>query len=342
MRRSRFLSFFLSFFKGSLLVVGTLAVCIALLEGAVRLFLPVRNVGPSFTMYDPVYGKRLKPNFEADRFTPEFEMHLATNSLGFRGGEPIGRIDHPILFFGDSFTMGYGVTDGDEFPAIVGEHLLNSEIEEPVQVVNVGMGDNGNGRPLKFLRDEAVDLKPRLIVLQLAENDFYDNIKERLFKLNDAGDGLVELDVGLPGKAQRAQAWIEAIPGAQYSYLVGFAREAVSAVMALGAPKRTGSTSKEAEERDRLTYRLVQELLSSAEEMSWPSVVLTVGLSDHRLRALRDLSDRYDVDLINVPSKQQRSDLYYAVDGHWNAAGHAFVADLILSWLEDNSDVWFD
>src|SRR5512139_2958291 len=86
-----------------------LLVSLALCELFVRAFVVVRNVGPSFTVYDADYGNRLRPSFSTVRIAPEFTMRLTTNSLGFRGPEPDAPPRGVVLFLGDSFTMGYGV-----------------------------------------------------------------------------------------------------------------------------------------------------------------------------------------------------------------------------------------
>ncbi len=84
------------------LTAGLLAVSlllgIAVLEVGVRLLIPVRNVGLSFTVYDPVYGRRLKQDASIRRITPGFTMQLTTNSLGHRGPEPREPLDVPILW----------------------------------------------------------------------------------------------------------------------------------------------------------------------------------------------------------------------------------------------------
>ena len=43
------------------------------------------------------------------------------------------------------------------------------------------------------------------------------------------------------------------------------------------------------------------------------------------------------VTLLRLPGKQDRPDLYYRVDGHWNAAGHRHVAETLLPVLSDPS-----
>ena len=99
----------------ALSLIGLL-IGIGVSELFVRNFISVRDVGPSFTTYDPVYGTTLKKSFSAQRITPEFTMRFTTNSDGFRGPELGNLSSRSILFLGDSFTMGYGVNDGEEFP----------------------------------------------------------------------------------------------------------------------------------------------------------------------------------------------------------------------------------
>ena len=91
-----------------------------------------------------------------------------------------------MFFIGDSYTMGYGVSDGEEFPELVRRELVARRLEIPV--FNAGTGDTGNGRWVKFLRNEGGRLNPRLVILQVSENDFADNLKEGLFAIAPSGD----------------------------------------------------------------------------------------------------------------------------------------------------------
>lgn len=127
----------------SLLLV--IPACGAGLEILVRLFVPVRNVGPTFSVYDSVYGKRHKPSFQTVRSSPEFRMAFTTNSEGFRGPEEPKR-KGGVLFIGDSFTEGYGVNDGEEFPALVRDEMRKRMGRAAPPVWNAGIGDVGNGR----------------------------------------------------------------------------------------------------------------------------------------------------------------------------------------------------
>ncbi len=305
---------------------------LVLMEGIVRAFVTVRNVGPSFSTFDPIYGKRLKSSFSTVRATPEFQMTFSTNAMGFRGGEVQLEQSRPILFVGDSFTMGYGVSDGAEFPAIVGRRL-------GAAIVNAGIGDSGNGRVLKFLQNEGHDLDPRLVVVQFTENDFQDNRRERMYAIDPSTNMLIDLGVPEAGRLHRAQAWIEAVPWLAHSHLVGFARQVVSEALRPRAASRQAPGMAEQRGGDRLTFELAGEILALLSARRWPALVITVGLSERRLATMQDICRRYGVDLIVVPSKEHAPHLYYQIDGHWNAQGHAHVADLVVALLKRNGDI---
>jgi len=59
-----------------------------------------------------------------------------------------------LFVIGDSYTEGYGVNDGEEFPRLVGQRL--SQRYGPMTVINYGVGNTGNGRWIKILERDAV------------------------------------------------------------------------------------------------------------------------------------------------------------------------------------------
>ena len=311
------------------------ALSLAVCEGVVRAFVTVRDVGPSFTVYDPALGQRLKASFHAVRYTPEFTMTFSTNSLGRRGPEPAMSREHPILFLGDSFTMGYGVNDGEEFPALVAAELARRGHAAPA-VVNLGIGDSGQGVWVKLLRDEAPRLEPRLVVFQMFWNDPDDNLRERLFTLDPSG-ALRELAVPPPGVQRRVQTAIELVPGLNRLYLIGLLRQ----LSLRGAQPPPGPSSMAGpaggtappEPGVELTTRLVAESLEICRRNGWPSLALLAGLSGDLARAAHEVFARSGVEAIDIPGQDERPDLYYAVDVHWNAAGHRYVASRLVERL---------
>lgn len=307
--------------------VGLLLIVSLFMLGAceltVRAFVPVRNVGPSFTMHSPVYGKRIRPSISVTRITPEFVMRLSTNAQGFRQPDEVPLNSHPILFLGDSFTMGYGVDDGSEFVA-----LIRKRRPDDGPFLNAGMGDNGNGRWLKFLTREAPRFAPRLIVLQVMKNDFNDNRAERLFVLQEGE--LVEQPVAPPGPRDRVQSTINALPALANLYLVGLLRQ----VRLPSGTGRTDTGGNETDDPDELTFRLIDRAVELCEEQGWPVLGLSVGLEGAQLERLKQLFDDHQAPLLVAPNQETHPELYYETDGHWNAQGHAYAADLVADAID--------
>ncbi len=319
------------------LILVSLALSLAAAECLVRLSVPVRNVGPSFTRFDPVYGKRLKTDFTCRRDTPEFTMHFRTNRLGFRGSQPTGELRNVILFVGDSFTLGYGVSDGQEFPALIEAALVERHGPGPgaASVINAGIGDSGNGHWVKFLRDQAAQYEPRLVVLQVTGNDFGDNLREGLFDLSPDGE-LAERPVKQAGWARRAQAVIEAVPGLSYSHLIGLLRQALTPQPAAAPLHKTAAAHEPAawSGAEKLTFALIERSLGLCRQNRWPTILVAVEIPAAQNEELHRRCAAFDTPVLEVPRKKTKPDLYFQTDGHWNADGHAIVAQMLMAHIE--------
>jgi lysophospholipase L1-like esterase len=320
------------------MTIGSLTVALAFAEVVVRVFLPVREVGPRFAIYDPVYGKTLRKNFSGERRMLESTYTLSTNSLGFRGPEPEAPLKDTILFLGDSFTMGFGVTDGREYPAVVRAALRAELGSAAPEVINAGIGNTGNGRWIRFLARDAKALSPKVVVFQFCQNDISDNLREAFFSLTDSGE-LVEAPSPVKKSGlRRAQELVETIPGITSSYLFNLALEAMLtdrtwATAAGGAPISEPREHPHYEHIITLTAKLVERSILGAQQNGWPTIlVLPIELLPPELHArLRAVADAHDTPVIELPAKQDRPELYFAIDGHWNDAGHADAAKALLA-----------
>ena len=308
----------------SLTLLGIL-IGLALCEVFVRAFVNVRNVGPSFSVYDPFYGKVLKKNFSASRFSPEFTMRFTTNARGFRGPPMASTSVRPILFLGDSFTLGYGVTDGREFPDLV-RKALNAKRPDTVPVINAGIGDNATGMWVKFLRAEGEALNPGLVVLQVHATDYFDNIRHNVYRMTSDG-ALHEQPVAPPGFKRKVQTVIEAVPGLMYCHLMGLVKQSLTGV--------AGIPSDEVNDvEDPLLLRLLEEVVNLCDEHQCPVLGVLADLPEARLAALKALFDAHGAPTVVIPTKDDRPDLYFKVDGHWNESGQRYVADRVLEAIE--------
>jgi hypothetical protein len=317
--------------KNGILVLAGLVAALTACELYLRAFFPIRSVGESLSRYDPIYGSSLKPNLHTVRKSIDFTMQLSTNSLGFRGAEPTEPPTNGIVFLGDSYTMGYGVNDGEEFPALIAAKLKSRYPNRNIPVVNMGVGRTGNGRWLKFLRRDASRYAPRLIVLQLMGNDYEDNALEGLFTLGVDQHELIEQPVPPPDRERELQRVLELVPPLADSYLVGLLRQAWTDPSSALAPAGTEARWPDGQTQsyDLLTYRIVEESIRTAQRNHWDVVFACVGVEGERYAALVDHLSPLGVRPIRLPSKSEAPELYYRIDGHWNASGHAVAADEI-------------
>lgn len=308
------------------LLIGIVAIVLTFgaLELFVRAFVTVRNVGPAFTVYDPIYGKRLKANLHATRIAPEFRFDFNTNSLGMRDPEPTKLPTDGVVFIGDSFTEGYGVGDNEAFSALIRAGLVGRGVTVPV--LNTGMGNNGNGRWIKFFEYDAARFRPRLVVFQVMANDFDDNRAEHLFQLDAAGD-LHELPVPPPGLARKFQTLVDDVPGLPYSYLVNFVGMAAEAWAAKGT---TFSADTDSLPSDRLTYALVRTAIDKARATGADVIGILVGLTGQRHEKMARIFKDQGLTVLDGPNRQDAPGMFYKIDGHWNAAGHRRAAELLL------------
>ncbi len=326
-------------------VLNSLASAIGILfalvvvEFTIPFFISLRDVGPSFTIYDPEFGKRIKPNISVMRAAPEFRFRLTTNSLGARGPEPEYPLHNSILFLGDSFTMGYGVSDGEEYPALVRAELRRRHGNLAPPVVNLGIGGSGNGVWIKQIRKTAPALSPRVVIMQVLDNDFDDNLHERLFELDDSG-WLVELSIPAPSWGRRTQSLIEAVPWLSNTNLVGLLRQA----MAPRFPSITPSNTKPAERPafstqpepgDQLTLKILAMAIELCNAHGWQVLGLLVGLQHGHLEQTKGVFVDANAPFLVLPPREERPDLYYAIDGHWNALGHVEAARQVISKLDE-------
>ena len=80
---------------------------------------------------------------------------------------------------------------------------------------------------------------------------------------------------------------------------------------------------------DRLFLGILEHTLAICRARGWPAAVISVRIGGTRLHEMQRMCERLGATLIDIRNREARPDLYYAVDSHWNPAGHRFVADLI-------------
>lgn len=152
--------------------VATLLVTVLTL-GAVEVLLRAIDYPPA--AFSPwirsgKFGFRLAPGIRVRMRGPEYDVEVATNSLGMRDDEPRPQAHPRVLLLGDSFAMGYGVDRG----RIFADRL---EADLGVDVVNAGTGGYEIVQQPRVLAEYGPGLKPDLVLYalylgnDLAQND---------------------------------------------------------------------------------------------------------------------------------------------------------------------------
>jgi lysophospholipase L1-like esterase len=318
--------------KNLLLILLSLLFTVTLSEAFLRWHVPP-IAGVSFSEYDPTYGKVVKKNARGYRIRPEYTTIITTNSLGLRGPDLFREWPNDaVLFLGDSFTFGVGVSDGEEYPQLIAQRMKEDPKFQHVPVLNLGIGDNGNGRWLKFLREKGDSLSPKLIVLQLHFTDFTDNLNEQSFRIGEK-DELIELSANQAKKrVQSLQEIVELIPGVDRLYLVGLLRHLYSTANQ-SAQKSPDHMETDTAGSDRLTYRIIENILKLCRNKSWPLLSVMIDIEGQRKDRLTSLFATYNVSFVHLPSKKQAPDWYYEIDGHWTPKGHRLAVERIFPEL---------
>lgn len=165
-------------------MAAALVVGLLLAEVAVRMFAPqqlpsqaqIREyVLRGMYVADEQAGYRLAPGFSGRLERLGHVTEFSTNSLGFRGEEPGPKTKPRIAAFGDSFTFGWGVPQGEEWIHWAGREL--SRRGGPgVETLNCGVNGYGTDNARIALERLGPALQPDLVVLGFFANDYVDNL----------------------------------------------------------------------------------------------------------------------------------------------------------------------
>lgn len=313
---------------------------------------------------------RLRPGSSGALVQEEFETTVHVNSHGYRGAEfevPKRPGVRRVLAIGDSFTFGWGVEDGETYPA-----RLEGFLEDDVEVVNAGFAAGYYPDTYYvYLREYALALEPDLIVIGLyVGNDLdHDKVHENQWAETDE-DGLpvrirsttTQFVDGFRFPAQLP--WPYRYPVLRNSHL-------------LHAAVRLGQRRPEAEPleyfnhfiyradylpRTREAVGKVQRLLGEMHELANAAAVpLVVMLIPAREQVVPEAHpfDRFEymqgheldkpqrlvtafcekrgiptIDLLGAMRERARDEeLYFPRDRHWNRAGCEFAAALVAEQL---------
>ena len=282
-------------------------------------------------MYDPELSYTLKKNSVYNHTNPEFSNMVRVNHAGLRD-DSSSLIRPDIICLGDSYTQGWGVTQGLTFASLI-------ERATKLKVLNAGITSYGTAREMLLLnRLDTSNLK--YLIIQYCYNDFSEN---ELFLKNNS-----YLPIGSQEKIERGFRSHElARKYFPFKYSLTMLRMYLRRNLINKAASPEPGVSGLTPDSDRSYVgpsadAFVKILAGSKINFSKTKVFLmdtnAYPLFDHHL--LDTVEDRIqtqnlpasfkeNVHIIKFPELNHRR-YFYPLDNHLNNAGHRLIADKIL------------
>ena len=325
-----------------LLFSVALALALVAAEAAVRVgFAADYDVHPrGLYSADPAVGYVPTPGFTGVFERPEFRHTVTIAPSGLRGTDPAPRTDSTfrILSLGDSFTWGVGVGDAETYPRRLQERLARRFPDVAIDVLNAGVPGYGTADELRLLEMRIDRFDPDLVTVQfLAENDFNDNRRPARDRV-EVRDGWLHAAEpprpGLGGALERVK---------QTSVFARLLSERAGYLAARLGLRAATDGDRFTNEDTALAAELLGKIAAIARRHDAPTLVIfTTGqtpvIADREvavaaapaIAAAAVAADARFVDLsAPMRRREDRLELYYPLDGHWTATGHAAAAEIL-------------
>lgn len=322
---------------------------------------------------DPPGRCRLTPGYEGRIFNrAEYSVPIRVNRHGLRGpqiGAPSAGTLR-VLAIGDSFVFGVGVEDDETFVASLAARLTRPE--RPAEGLNAGVPTFGVPDAESWLARHGLDLEPDVVVLGVfLGNDLIDASPDR--PAIHLVDGLMvpaasprglkawlhrrsHLYVALKGLLERpALESLRARLGLGEPWTVRTLREEFTVyhrdaprALAPAIAATDGALERLAASARASGFTLLALLIPSEVQLDrarWNDALAALKLAPEAHdpampgRILRRLLTKHGIPAVDpAPRLAARmasgEELYFALDRHWTAAGHAVAAAELALYLE--------
>ena len=337
----------------SLIIISTL---FALLLGeiALRLIgLKPLYVSPErarFWRYDPLLGWAHEPGQQGVFETPQFRTAVRINEKGLRDREHSyerQNNNERILVLGDSFAWGYGVEEAERF-----SQLLEGSLG--VEAINAGVSGYSTDQELLWYKNEGIKYDVDLVILQVAGNDIGDNDRQIVSTIYYKPKFIIEkgklVPTGYPVPKTGPQGmFIYSV--SQRSALAYFLAQRYFDFLSLYGKFKANSeqanstvsgTSPEKEPFE-LTIGLIDEIRNITESRHAKFMIVTTDRwwNDPAGETYQDFINTLRnkgflvLDVESMPGFDPET-MLISNDGHWNRAGHKFVAEKIKAYIENH------
>lgn len=312
---------------------------------------------------------RYRPDVSLSYKASEFDMRIRINKDGLRGGPASPLDDTPtILFIGDSFTFGWGVSEDQRYSEAMGRLIAQTMPGAKVRIVNAGHWMYTFDQELVLMKQLVARYHPKVVV-----QDFYWMHIRTLFghQYGRAADGALQsvtdpkIMVNDRGVLKFRSDLLER-PPLQSQLVAVVARAILNRDLRERAGEWISYMRPGPQNADlwALTEELVDETIRTLQaagiayvpfllpvsiefpggnwaNVGWtaatPPADIDVALPGARLAAM---FTRRGVDIVELAppmrvlvAERGGPALYYPQDGHWTAAGHALAAEVLAPYV---------
>jgi len=254
----------------ALLALGSLVLALVAFEIALAFFAPHKVLTRAYhERYDPLMGwvnKPLKNEGVHFEYAPSLFFHVTHNSLGLRGKET-GYEKRPgtrrILFAGDSYFWGYGVSDAE-----VLTEVLQRALPPSYEVLNGGTIGYGTDQEFLWLKNEGLRYRPDIVIFGFS-----------------AANDLVEIATSVAYFTPKPIFVFEGNDLALKNVPVPRTEQADR--KSLGSPRTAFGKLKQFLRYHTHTYPFVAARLNSRPD--WRDFFVTVGLADEYMQEIGDV-----------------------------------------------------
>jgi len=302
------------------------------------------------------------PGYSGTLTSKEFTVDVRAGSLGLRVRDldfAALSTEHPYLFIGDSYFFGWGVEQEQRLSELFGSKI--AEDGRPAPVVNLSFPGWGTYHYLAVWEQFVPQLKPRFVIIGMfIGNDFTDDLKQS-WRSHEAGGASVAPENRPTSLFLRFKlAAREMISTSPVLSVVNHALWMSPAFRSLFSGleirnDRIALYETASSDLQKQLYAATESALDSLARLSHAQGVplLVVLIPDHLQVLMSDLFRGYDFDkpqrtiqaflhergiacfdllpiFRGTPSPDE---MFFREDKHWNAKGHAFVAEALRQCL---------
>jgi lysophospholipase L1-like esterase len=301
-----------------------------------------------FWKYDSLLGWAHQPGQEGVFETPQFRTVVRINENGLRDREHSYERQNDnerILVLGDSFAWGYGVEESERF-----SQLLEGALG--VEVINAGVSGYSTDQELLWYKNEGIKYETDLVIVVLAGNDVGDNDRQVVSTIYYKPKFVIEegqlVPIGYPVPKTSLQGrFIYSL--SQRSALAYFLVQRYFDILSLYSGLKVNSDHANSpvsginaeRESFKLTIALIDEMRNIAELRKAKFMIVTTdrwwnhpsGETYKDLVTTMQSEGFLVLDVESMPGFDSE-EMLIPNDGHWNQAGHEFVAEKIKALIE--------